>query len=325
MKKVKSNASKNQLQALDNPGAVRVNEPFLPTQPQELRESVPRASIIGFNGQLFDSISGTYLLGNGYRAYSPTMRAFYSPDSLSPFGAGGVSRYQYCNLNPVNYTDPSGHSVVGTAIGIIAALSAVTGAVSVGLEIGKQVHSQSDPEYSAYLRELAIGFGTASAVLGVVAGVAGIARFAAARAAARAKAGRTLQEMVARGRLRTILERNVPTDAADNFQYLPYRSGRIESITLNNSTQYMATEELTGCAITVSRSWGATKVSHVAANVMDNRFWRLMHPAQNILREEMYGSIGRFAGARSGDTWAFGFQSLTRPSAYLPRCGPELQ
>ncbi|AZE50367.1 YD repeat protein [Pseudomonas chlororaphis] len=191
MKKVKSNASKNQLQALDNPGAVRVNEPFLPTQPQELRESVPRASIIGFNGQLFDSISGTYLLGNGYRAYSPTMRAFYSPDSLSPFGAGGVSRYQYCNLNPVNYTDPSGHSVVGTAIGIIAALSAVTGAVSVGLEIGRQVHSQSDPEYSAYLRELEIGFGTASAILGVVAVVAGAARYTRRQAVARSASAMT--------------------------------------------------------------------------------------------------------------------------------------
>ncbi|AZE49062.1 YD repeat protein [Pseudomonas chlororaphis] len=176
MNKVKNNASKNQRRALDNPVSVRANEPFLPTQQPGLRENVPTASIIGFNGQLFDSVSGTYLLGNGYRAYSPTMRAFYSPDSLSPFGAGGVSRYQYCNLNPVNYTDPSGHSAIGIAISIIAILSAVTGAVSVGLEIGRKAHSESDPEYSAYLQELAIGFGTASVVLGVVAGVGGVGR-----------------------------------------------------------------------------------------------------------------------------------------------------
>lgn len=197
MKKANSKSSKKQQGALGDHVSVRANEPFLPAQPsrdqQEFRVSVPTASIIGFNGQLFDSVSGTYLLGNGYRAYSPTMRAFYSPDNLSPFGAGGVSRYQYCNLNPVNYTDPSGHSVVGTAIGIIALLSTVTAVVSVGLEIGRQAHSESDPEYSAYLRELAEGFGTASVVLGVAAGFAGIARarYVAARAVARRGAWKT--------------------------------------------------------------------------------------------------------------------------------------
>ncbi|AZE50360.1 YD repeat protein [Pseudomonas chlororaphis] len=191
MNKVKSNASKNQRRALDNPVSVRANEPFLPTQPQELRENLPTASIIGFNGQLFEPISGTYLLGNGYRAYSPTMRAFYSPDSLSPFGAGGVSRYQYCNLNPVNYTDPSGHSVVGAGIGVISALSIVTGAVAIGLEVGRRVHSQSDPGYSASLRKLSIGFGIASVALGVVAGVAGVARYAARQAVARSASAMT--------------------------------------------------------------------------------------------------------------------------------------
>ncbi|AZE49061.1 YD repeat protein [Pseudomonas chlororaphis] len=167
MKKVKSNASKNQLRALDNPGSVRANEPFLPVQPQELREGVPPASIIGFNGQLFDPVSGTYLLGNGYRAYSPTMRAFYSPDSLSPFGSGGVSRYQYCNLNPVNYTDPSGHLASRAGWGIVLGITAI--ALGVGV-IGIFVM----PAIAAGTLTLSGSIVAGMAALGAVAGAGAI-------------------------------------------------------------------------------------------------------------------------------------------------------
>jgi len=55
-----------------------------------------------------DQISGCYLLGNGYRAYSPSLMRFCSPDRLSPFGAGGSNAYVYCNGDPVNRIDPSG-------------------------------------------------------------------------------------------------------------------------------------------------------------------------------------------------------------------------
>lgn len=69
---------------------------------------------LGFNGELREEQSGCYLLGNGYRAYSPVLMRFYSPDSLSPFDEGGVNAYAYCKGDPVNRTDPSGHSgVVG--------------------------------------------------------------------------------------------------------------------------------------------------------------------------------------------------------------------
>ena len=33
---------------------------------------------------------------------------FYSPDSLSPFDAGGLNSYAYCSGDPLNYSDPSG-------------------------------------------------------------------------------------------------------------------------------------------------------------------------------------------------------------------------
>lgn len=67
------------------------------------------ASLLRFNGQRKDAVTGHYLLGNGYRAFSPIMMRFVAPDSLSPFGAGGINAYGYCGGDPVNRSDPSGH------------------------------------------------------------------------------------------------------------------------------------------------------------------------------------------------------------------------
>lgn len=63
----------------------------------------------GFSGEVFDPVMGGYLLGNGYRNFSPEIQRFHTPDSLSPFGAGGINAYVYCEGDPLNYIDPSGH------------------------------------------------------------------------------------------------------------------------------------------------------------------------------------------------------------------------
>ena len=47
-------------------------------------------SLLGFNGERPDPVTGHYLLGNGYRAFNPVLMRFNSPDSLSPFGKGGT-------------------------------------------------------------------------------------------------------------------------------------------------------------------------------------------------------------------------------------------
>ena len=64
---------------------------------------------LGYNGERFETLTGHYLLGNGYRAYNPVLMRFNSPDSLSPFGRGGINAYVYCGADPVNRVDPSGH------------------------------------------------------------------------------------------------------------------------------------------------------------------------------------------------------------------------
>ena len=89
--------------------------------------------LLGFNGEAHDPLTGHYLLGNGHRAYNPVLMRFNSPDTLSPFGAGGLNPYCYCLGDPVNLVDPNGQisfaliapivlSVIGlsgTAVGAI--------------------------------------------------------------------------------------------------------------------------------------------------------------------------------------------------------------
>ncbi|MFJ4372675.1 RHS repeat-associated core domain-containing protein [Pseudomonas japonica] len=73
------------------------------------RRETPGLPGSGFNGQWREPETGWYLLGNGYRAYNPVLMRFNSPDSLSPFGRGGLNAYGYCLGDPVNRTDPDGH------------------------------------------------------------------------------------------------------------------------------------------------------------------------------------------------------------------------
>nr|WP_314530003.1 RHS repeat-associated core domain-containing protein [uncultured Pseudomonas sp.] len=66
-------------------------------------------SLLGFNGERPDPLTGHYHLGNGYRQYNPMLMRFNSPDSWSPFGKGGVNAYGYCGGDSINRTDRTGH------------------------------------------------------------------------------------------------------------------------------------------------------------------------------------------------------------------------
>lgn len=67
------------------------------------------SSLLGFNGERPDPVTGHYLLGQGNRAFNPVLMRFNSPDELSPFGDGGINAYAYCGGDPVNRYDPSGN------------------------------------------------------------------------------------------------------------------------------------------------------------------------------------------------------------------------
>ncbi|GLO58385.1 hypothetical protein PPUJ20066_44210 [Pseudomonas putida] len=73
---------------------------------------LPNHYTLGFNGECLDPVTGFYNLGNGYRGYNHVLMRFNSPDSLSPFAEGGFNAYAYCQGDPVNFLDPSGHLIV---------------------------------------------------------------------------------------------------------------------------------------------------------------------------------------------------------------------
>ncbi|WP_336342073.1 RHS repeat-associated core domain-containing protein [Pseudomonas atacamensis] len=148
-------------------------------------------SLAGFNGEQLDPVTGLYLLGNGYRAYSPTLMRFLSPDSMSPFGAGGLNAYSYCLGDPVNRVDPTGHvswqSILGiglSILGIVAsvvtmgaatpwAVTALGLAVASGLAgIASEVVNELAPGSQAgeILGWISFGLGLASVGAGLAAG-----------------------------------------------------------------------------------------------------------------------------------------------------------
>ncbi|KPW93180.1 RHS repeat-associated core domain-containing protein [Pseudomonas syringae pv. coryli] len=105
------------------------------------------AELPGFNGEQADPLTGHYLLGNGYRAYNPVLMRFNSPDSMSPFGKGGLNAYAYCVGDPVNRVDPTGHISIGLSF-LSGILFSAVGAGAIGASAGLK---GSDSELSTIL------------------------------------------------------------------------------------------------------------------------------------------------------------------------------
>ena len=75
-------------------------------------------SLLAFNGERRDPVTGHYLLGNGHRAFNPVLMRFNSPDALSPFGPGGPNCYTYCSGSPINREDSTGRIWRTVSIGL---------------------------------------------------------------------------------------------------------------------------------------------------------------------------------------------------------------
>ena len=97
-------------------------------------------SLLGFNGERADPMTGHYLLGNGYRAFNPVLMRFNSPDSWSPFGSGGLNAYAYCSGDAVNFQDPSGHS-------LLSALTTLASSAKPYFKTSRQPNTWNLPNY----------------------------------------------------------------------------------------------------------------------------------------------------------------------------------
>jgi RHS repeat-associated protein len=123
---------------------------------------------VGFNGERLDVKTDLYHLGNGYRAYDPLMMRFYSPDSLSPFDQAGINIFSYCNGDPINYQDPTGHlpnwlNVGLNVVGLVAAI------IVTGVAIAGTGGAAGAPLALAWAGVIGGGLGVISGTLGVAA------------------------------------------------------------------------------------------------------------------------------------------------------------
>ncbi|WP_224788108.1 RHS repeat-associated core domain-containing protein, partial [Pseudomonas fluorescens] len=97
-------------------------------------------SLLGFNGERADPMTGHYLLGNGYRAFNPVLMRFNSPDRWSPFGSGGLNACAYCSGDAVNFQDPSGHS-------LLSALTTLASSAKPYFKTSRQPNTWNLPNY----------------------------------------------------------------------------------------------------------------------------------------------------------------------------------
>ncbi len=101
----------------------------------------------GFTSKNLDDESG--LMFYGARYYNPKLGRFITADTIvqSPGNPQTLNRYTYCNNNPVNNIDPTGHSwfkkwfgkIVGVIAGIVAGIA--TGNFMVGFQVYNMVSS----------------------------------------------------------------------------------------------------------------------------------------------------------------------------------------
>jgi RHS repeat-associated protein len=116
---------------------------------------------LGYNGERMDPLTGVSHLGNGYRAYNPALMRFNAPDSMSPFGAGGPNPYAYCEADPINASDPSGHlstqAWIGIGFGIFSLAMAALTVFTMGASLG-------------VLSGVGVALGVTSGVTGILSG-----------------------------------------------------------------------------------------------------------------------------------------------------------
>lgn len=144
-----------------------------------------RLNRLGYNGELHEPHTPWQILGNGYRVYNPALRRFHSPDSMSPFGRGGINAYAYCSGDPINHADPDGHFLAP-----VAALAGLGVLAMGGVALSKGLSGD---------RKGAILFGAVAGGLVLAAGLAIGARAYAARQVAASPVKSRLPVKIAMG------------------------------------------------------------------------------------------------------------------------------
>jgi len=105
------------------------------------------SSLTAFAGERCDAITEGYHLGQGHRLYLPRLKRLNCPDSLSPFGKGGINAYAYCAGDPVNRSDPAGRFPINanflTSIELTRASTVAAYAAATMVALGTRIKSRS--------------------------------------------------------------------------------------------------------------------------------------------------------------------------------------
>ncbi len=128
---------------LDETSAVKEKIEYTPWGEVKSYENFGNTSEVAwlyFTGKKLDVETG--LVYFGARFYNPKLGRFITPDTIvqSPYNPQTLNRYTYCNNNPVNLVDPTGHSWFkkvfgggsGTAAAIIGAVVGIVATVCLG-------------------------------------------------------------------------------------------------------------------------------------------------------------------------------------------------
>ena len=151
---------------------------------------------IRYRGYYYDRETRLYYLNARY--YNPEWRRFISPDDtayLDPQNVNGCNLYAYCNNDPVNYADPSGHEskwwawlISGIAIttGIILSATGVggiLGGILIGAGAGSLINGYVNEANGGSFIAGYIGGAISGALCGTGAGLGGLAFAAATKTA----------------------------------------------------------------------------------------------------------------------------------------------
>lgn len=115
-----------------------VEKELSPEKNTEIDTFVLHNNPFRYRGYYYDVETGWFWLSSRY--YSPELCRFISPDSvdyLDPSSINGLNLYAYCNNDPINNVDPSGHFAI--SIGLLLAIGGIVGAaIGAGASVAGQ-------------------------------------------------------------------------------------------------------------------------------------------------------------------------------------------
>ena len=124
-----------------------------------------------YRGYFYDTETGFYYCQTRY--YNPAWGRFISMDDVDyvdPQAVSGLNLYAYCNGDPVNFSDPTGHSLL--AIWIIIGLAAVAGG-GIGAAIGRSKEHTGGELVKDILIGMSLGAFAGGAIISGSAAIAG--------------------------------------------------------------------------------------------------------------------------------------------------------